>query len=212
MPTIKATKTAAPQPTIPSAIVAQVHDALAKIPLAESEAERRSSLCETERGLRDAAEQELAQLLKNLVPTDDQAVIRCATLKLKLEIWPDRLRGLEAEVFRGRDLVKAARDAVLAGLAAAACEIRDARKKALQVAVESLEDGHFAAWCSAQGPRVVEAERFAANPNLAAQRDLSLEQLAEIVLAGGIPKLPPPPDLRAQAGFVAWSNAPMPNY
>jgi len=182
--------------------------------IALREAERRRQLYRQGCDQCERDEAELKRVSKNLLPTDDAAIVRAATLKLKLELWPNRNVELERDRLLAEERAQFADSKIKAALADAASQIIEARKEFVRRLLEPLRDPGFSEFVIPRAPLVSEAERFkaACNGDLERTIGLPVEQIAETVLRGEIPPLPSLGNPLQNAALVHLSNLPLPNY
>jgi hypothetical protein len=192
-------------PKLSTPAAEKIREKLAAIRPSISEKERAETARSEEDARLSREEDELDRLEKTVRPDDAMAITRLMELRVKV---PARKRGLpafERAVEEADRKLTEARGDFYQAVAEAAREISEGRRTALIRAVEAVEDRAFGLWCGDPGPRVVEAERFAANPE---QVGLPVEQLAQVVGRGEIPQVKPPE--LPTAGLVATSQMPAP--
>ena len=175
-----------------------------------AEAARRQQLYVDATDWFDRDESELKEASMNLLPSDNAAIVRVATLKLKLELWPNHIFNLEGDYFRARAQVEAADAGIKTAIAAAASQIAAERKAFVCRLLQPLGDDPFADWAADRCPLVTEAQRFVRM--CSGDLGLPFEEIAGVVLSGNLPPMPPPNDSRPAHAMAVIGNLPFPNY
>lgn len=175
-----------------------------------SEAARRRQLYRDGCAQCDLDEAELKLVSKDLLPTDDAGIVRAATLKIKVELWPNRKKNIEGDVFRAEGKIQEAEAKIKTTIADAASQIAAERKAFVCRLLQPLGDEPFADWAADRCPLVTEAQRFVRM--CSGDLGLPLEEIAAIVLSGTLPPLPPPNDSRPAAAMSIVGSLPLPSY
>lgn len=192
---------------ISAAVAENIQGALAAVDAARLSRDRAQTARSEKGGQQSDDQYEIERLEKSLGPDDAEGITRLAQLRTKLPLYDRLLTELDCAAAAAERTLEEARGRFDEAVAAAAREIEARRKAALVKVIEPLEDPQFARWCAERGPSVCQAENFARNPGAAEQQlRLSLEEVAKIIIAGGIPNVHPPEV--PTAGLIAVSNSP----
>jgi hypothetical protein len=195
--------------------VEKIKSALAALASAEIVDQDADARVREFRSRRDANDLEVERLQTELAVDDEAGILRLASARVRSPLFKKPLEELERKSFAASGEVPVARGEVRGALAAAAREIAEGFHAAVVTALVPLtRDKNFPPWTGDHHPETVQARNFALACGGEVETTLgtTLPELAEMVISGEIPLLPPPnlptATLVAVSNLPRWQNNP----